>query len=69
MFIPPFTHRHQTTRSTGARVVRTTRPSTAPAQTATRRQQPINTCAKEVCELEPRYYTDDPDQIYTEMDN
>ena len=69
--IPSFTHRRQTTRSTGARVVRTTRPSTAPAQAATRREQPrvVNMRAKQECEVEPRYYNNDPDQIYTEMDN
>ena len=75
MFIPPFTHRRQNTRSTGGRVVRMTKPSTAPAQAATRRQQPraTNMHAKQVCEVEPQalYYTDidDPDQIYAEMDN
>ena len=68
MFILPFTHRRQTTHSTGARVVRTTRPSNAPAQVATRREQPINTRAKQECELESRYYPN-PDEIYTEMDD
>ena len=50
-----------------------TKPSTAPAQAATRRQQPraTNMHAKQVCEFEPQalYYTDDPEQIYAEMDN
>ena len=70
MFFLPFTHTHrcQTTRSTSARVVRTTRLSNVQAQAATRRDQPINMCAKQQCELEPRYNIDDPDQIYTEMD-
>ena len=67
MFIPSF--RHQPARSTGGRVARsTTRSSNAPAQAATRREQP-KLCAKPKCELEPRYHIDDPDQIYTEMDD
>ena len=45
------------------------RPGNAQAQAATRREQPINMCAKQQCELEPRYHIDDPDQIYTEMDD
>ena len=67
--ILPFTYcRHQTTRSTGARVAKkTTRPSTAPAQAATRREQP-KTHAKQECELEARYYPNQ-DEIYTEMDD
>ena len=69
IFVLPYTHRHQTTRSTGGRVARMSRPGNAQAQAATRREQPINMCAKEVCELEPRYHIDDPDQIYTEMDD
>ena len=69
MFISSFTHRHQTTRSTGAKEARMIKPSTAPAHAATRREQSINTCAKQQCELGPRYHIDDPDKIYTEMDN
>ena len=45
-----------------------TRPSNAPAQAATRGEQP-KPRAKPMCELEPRYHIDDPDQIYTEMDD
>ena len=68
MFIPSF--RHQPARSTGGRVARsTTRPSNTPAQAATRREQPKPVCAKHERELEPRYHIDDPDQIYTEMDD
>ena len=45
-------YRHQTTRSTGARVAKkTTRPNTAPAQAATRREQP-KAHAKQESELE-----------------
>ena len=40
-----------------------------PKQLYTRREQPINMRAKQQCELEPRYHIDDPDQIYTEMDD
>ena len=61
-------YRRQTTRSTGARMAKkTTRPNTAPAQAATRREQP-KTCAKQECEVEPRYYPNQ-DEIYTEMDD
>ena len=69
ILIPPFTYyRRQTTRSTGARMAKkTTRPSTAPAQAATRREQP-KTHAKQECEVEPRYYPNQ-DEIYTEMDD
>ena len=69
ILILPFTYyRRQTTRSTGARVAKkTTRPSTAPAQAATRREQPTP-LAKQECELETRYYSNQ-DEIYTEMDN
>ena len=67
MFIPSF--RHQPARSTGGRVARsTTRSSNTPAQAATRREQP-KLCASHERELEPRYHIEDPDQIYTEMDN
>ena len=46
----------------------TTRSSNAPAQAATMREQP-KLCAKHERELEPRYHNDDPDQMYTEMDD
>ena len=60
-------YRIRTTRSTGGRVAKkTTRPSTAPAQPATKREQP-KTHAKQECELEPRYCPNQ-DEIYTEMD-
>ena len=69
MFILPFTHRRQTTHSTGARVVRkVTSSSNVPCQAATRKEQPINTRAKQECELEPHYYPN-PDEIYTEMED
>ena len=69
MFVLSYTHRHQTTRSTGGRVASMSRPSNAQAQAVTRREQPTNMCAKQQCELEPHYHIDDPDQIYTEMDD
>lgn len=80
LFIVPFTHRRQPARSTagvvarskGGAVAKTTKPSSAPAQPATtRRQRPnaTNVCARQQCELEPRYHYNEGDQIYTEMDN
>ena len=68
MFVPSCTHRHQPARSTGGSVARMmTRSSNAPAQAATRREQPIM-CAKPKYELEP-HNIDNPDQIYTKVDN
>ena len=69
LFCPSFTHRHQTAHFAGGRAARSnTKPSNTPAQAATRGEQP-KLCAKHECELEPRYHNDDPDQIYTQMDN
>ena len=70
MFVPSFTHRRQPARSTGGSVARkTTRPSNAPAKAASRREQPMHTYSKPKSETGPHYHVDDPDQIYTEMDN
>ena len=70
MFVSSFTHRHQPARSTGGSVARSmTRSSNALAQATTRREQPKPVCSKPKCELEPHYHIDDPDQIYTEMDD
>ena len=49
-------------------IITMARSSNAPAQAATRREQP-KPRAKPKCELEPRYHNEDPDQIYTEMYN
>ena len=68
MLVLSCTHRRQPARSTGGSVARkTTRPSKAPAQAATRREQP-KMCAKPRYELEP-HNINDPDQIYTEMED
>ena len=53
-------------------VKKTTSNSNAPAQAATRREQPIATTNQQH-ELQPgqyntETYSNDPDQIYTEMD-
>ena len=70
IFLFHHTHRRQPARSTGGSVARKmTRPGSVPTQAATRREQPMHTHAKPKCELEPRYHTDDPDQIYTEMED
>ena len=53
-------------------LVDATRPSNAPAQAATRRQRPAATnmrARKECHELEPRYQTNEVEEIYAEMDN
>ena len=74
LFVLLFIHRHQTTRSTGVRVVRkTNNHSNAPAHAATTREQPIATTNQQH-ELQPGQYNtetyiDYPNQIYAEMDN